>query len=1076
MKRCLVVVAAVLLMMPALLASQTQRHVVAQQLDDVPLVWQTDSPPFLEMSAPMVFEKLTLVSVGSSFTALDTLTGARLWGWEDVQIGPVAVEDGFVYGVNGAVTAPKQLIAFDAETGSVVWKSSAFMGDMFASERAPIVSNGIVYFSDGGIELSALDAKTGEDRWRYRGEESAHFAVAGDHVVLFGGGSAAAFDAESGEERWRHELGGVSAGVPIILGDRVLLASKHPASDTGPTSSIVALDLDSGEIAWQASMGELLSTPAAGSNQLYLDLVQEGVRYLVAFDAESGEERWRTKTNQWSIQTAPIEQGGVVVVATDLGELFALDAETGSVIWTADDYRWEKDRPAIEVAYGIVWIANEIDGRYHGRSLFLGNEVAQVQATLSQDMGMPRPVVAEGMLLTRIWTDVRAFDVSQVEPIGSHAENLVAALSNLPIETSQWPEPWLEELQQSPIESPESRALFGVSPVGVALTEVEWLNLYAEVHVFDSDDDASDWKKSLASEVEHGAERDGADFDRVDIDGAPDDVDVLQLVTEEETLLAGLYRKGPMVALIVSENSDSAIARADLAMLATSVVEHMALAQDLVEFAERDDAYERPPAVEIPDVVPTAGPPASFESPGEQPDPEATAAEPSDAGPGEATELALTPQSAPSETPIPTEFNTPTVTWTPTPSFTPTSSFTPTTTPTATSTATFTPTQTSTVTVTPTQTATPTVDAAALSFDVPPDWAGQGGNPFGTGEVEIPGIAQEPELAWSADLCERRCRTILVAGDKLFVSDEATPNVLSAHDVATGDLLWSAGDPESYGYFKDPVVANGRLFVNWHADLVALDIETGELLWATPMKASNEYGALTVIGDLVVYSNGYELGAVRASDGQKVWTNPVGVGRPYWTGTFIVGADYGRVVALDPSSGEIQWEQAIDGFEPRWGWMAIEDGPIVLANQERIIALAPDSGDVEWTVEVPGAGFKDAPGYWDGLVIARLSDELVAFDASSGDEAWRVALPMGVPPDVGRLVVSDGIALMELNEHSPEVLQQIVAFDATTGELLWSVSPSRTPSSNTYNFEAAGDWLVVSTGDRQIIVYQFAPA
>ncbi len=54
--------------------------------------------------------------------------------------------------------------------------------------------------------------------------------------------------------------------------------------------------------------------------------------HVVALDAHSGEERWRTRLKR-SSETATLFVDGTRIYAGAGGELFALDAATGSILW-----------------------------------------------------------------------------------------------------------------------------------------------------------------------------------------------------------------------------------------------------------------------------------------------------------------------------------------------------------------------------------------------------------------------------------------------------------------------------------------------------------------------------------------------------------------------------------------------------------------------------------------------------------------------------------------------------------------------------------------------------------------------
>jgi len=120
--------------------------------------------------------------------------------------------------------------ALDARTGALRWKfategerrfeakglhgmlpknqtiADAF--DVFLS--SPVVAAGLVYFGSGDGNVYALDAQSGDMRWKFRTGDVVHASPAyADGVVFFGSWDSYfyAVDARTGQERWRFHGG-----------------------------------------------------------------------------------------------------------------------------------------------------------------------------------------------------------------------------------------------------------------------------------------------------------------------------------------------------------------------------------------------------------------------------------------------------------------------------------------------------------------------------------------------------------------------------------------------------------------------------------------------------------------------------------------------------------------------------------------------------------------------------------------------------------------------------------------------------------------------------------------------------
>jgi len=243
----------------------------------------------------------------------------------------------------------------------------------YSGEATPLVYDGVMFMTTGANEVAALDATTGEIIWEYKPK----LAEGLDTVCC----------------------GWLSRGV--ALGDGKVYT---PILD----GRLVALDQKNGKVVWETTVGEWEKGYTTTSAPLYFDgKVYQGVAggeygirgYLAAYDAENGEEIWKTHTvagpdetggDSWADETwktggAPIWQTpaldpelGMVYVATgnaspDLDgsnregdnlfsdSVLALDANTGEYKWHFQEVHhdiWDMD-----AANPVVLFDVEIDGK-----------------------------------------------------------------------------------------------------------------------------------------------------------------------------------------------------------------------------------------------------------------------------------------------------------------------------------------------------------------------------------------------------------------------------------------------------------------------------------------------------------------------------------------------------------------------------------------------------------------------------------------------------------------------------------------------------------------------------------------
>ncbi|MBO0728986.1 MAG: PQQ-dependent dehydrogenase, methanol/ethanol family, partial [Acidimicrobiaceae bacterium] len=150
---------------------------------------------------------------------------------------------------------------FQAGTSGLIAGASTY-----AFEAAPIVVDGVMYLSGWDGWLWALDAKSGQEIWRYKhavpfdvslccGNVNRGVAVAkGKVFMVTGNAHLIALDAASGKKVWDKTYGDVRAGesatvAPLVVKNMVIVGSS--GGEFGVRGHLDAFDLDSGEHQWR---------------------------------------------------------------------------------------------------------------------------------------------------------------------------------------------------------------------------------------------------------------------------------------------------------------------------------------------------------------------------------------------------------------------------------------------------------------------------------------------------------------------------------------------------------------------------------------------------------------------------------------------------------------------------------------------------------------------------------------------------------------------------------------------------------------------------------------------------------
>lgn len=280
------------------------------------------------------------------------------------------IYDGVAVDGKSIYVGSQDLVAVNAATGQPRWRFEPTVpdhdypkGDAEPDVGHPAVVDGTVYASvafvgPGGRPsryngaLIAVDATTGKQRWRHDTpggvtyDEFSTVTVAEDTVVT----SVAASDgsatrtvigfATDGTERWRTQVDEMFPGALPVADGRVYIPSA---------TGIRALDLATGEPVWTALPRVRFApaaTPMVADGTLFVAEEGEPGVTLIALDATTGEEHWRTAyapetaTPDMTIGTADETTVYITVDGIDR-TVMALDRADGSERW-----RTTIDRPA----------------------------------------------------------------------------------------------------------------------------------------------------------------------------------------------------------------------------------------------------------------------------------------------------------------------------------------------------------------------------------------------------------------------------------------------------------------------------------------------------------------------------------------------------------------------------------------------------------------------------------------------------------------------------------------------------------------------------------------------------------
>jgi outer membrane protein assembly factor BamB len=120
----------------------------------------------------------------------------------------------------------------------------------------------------------------------------------------------------------------------------------------------------------------------------------------------------------------------------------------------------------------------------------------------------------------------------------------------------------------------------------------------------------------------------------------------------------------------------------------------------------------------------------------------------------------------------------------------------------------------------------------------------------------------------------------------------------------------------------------------------------------------------------------------------------------------------------------------------------VVDGTLFVgADDGRLYALDSETGVLRWATEPAGSAFWSSPAILDGTVyIGSLDHHLYAFNAFSGDLRWKKKLDYRIH---GSPSIANGVVYIATDEGEKQNLDarfnfHVYAVDASSGDTLWS--------------------------------------
>lgn len=334
-------------------ASKVIGHVQAGEAFEI--AWRADAGKGTDrksaISTPPVTDASTVYVIDAAQTirAFSLDTGARLWS-QQLSSGQrrdktgngsgLAVEDGKLVVASGFGF----VAALDASNGAELWRT-----DMTTPMTgSPTIKDDKVFATSNNNEIFAFDLSTGNILWsdqaiaetaRVLGSPSP--AAVEDFIVApFSSGEVIAYLATNGRRLWTDALSRAGQFTPISaindISSRPVLSAGivFAASQSG---LLTGIDGRSGNRVWVQPVGSV-QAPAVAGDYLFLASTEA---QIVALQARTGGVFWVSQLEEYEkaekrkdkiTYSGPLVASNRIVVASSLGELVALDPQTGNEV------------------------------------------------------------------------------------------------------------------------------------------------------------------------------------------------------------------------------------------------------------------------------------------------------------------------------------------------------------------------------------------------------------------------------------------------------------------------------------------------------------------------------------------------------------------------------------------------------------------------------------------------------------------------------------------------------------------------------------------------------------------------
>jgi outer membrane protein assembly factor BamB len=287
--------------------------------------WRFSTGQAILGSPALANDTLFLGSDNGNLYAISPTTGKKVWsfytgtGSEAVSVGTPVVAKDTVYATSSNNTTHSYILAVKAQNGALLWRQQAsnelFSSPQVSSDKVYVTASAITKPGQSTTRESHLEVFNAADGTRALQLASTQFATASTQSIspptlangsIYTGtlgGSVSAISASSMAVQWARNVNGEVDASPQ-LANNTLFVGVNVGTIAG--NSIIALDANSGAVRWQRAIKNYTGSNIVVSGKTVYVGAEDGIVY--AIDATTSAIKW-TASDSASFSNQPLSVG-----------------------------------------------------------------------------------------------------------------------------------------------------------------------------------------------------------------------------------------------------------------------------------------------------------------------------------------------------------------------------------------------------------------------------------------------------------------------------------------------------------------------------------------------------------------------------------------------------------------------------------------------------------------------------------------------------------------------------------------------------------------------------------------------